>query len=33
MRLFEEAERLDDIEESGEIVADRDIQEKLYQRY
>lgn len=33
MRLFEEAEMLDDIEESGETVTDPVIAGKLYERW
>lgn len=33
MRLFEEAEMLDEVEESGEIVTDPAIVTKLYERY
>lgn len=30
MRLFEESERLDEIEESREIVADKHLQDQLF---
>jgi len=33
MRLFEEAEMLDKIEETGEIVTDSQIVAKLYDRF
>jgi hypothetical protein len=33
MRLFEEAEMLERFEESGEVVTDATIQDKLYKRW
>ena len=33
VQLFEESERLDDIEETGEIVDDMHLQDELFKRY